>query len=175
MNIGEKIKQKRKELTLTQEEVAEKVHVSRQTISSWENSKSLPDVTSLILLSDVYQVSLDELIKGDSIMMNKIEQTEQLAVESVGLKRRNFLTEISLTGAVLTYVIENLTTINTHFTVIILIVFALLISGIPPQLLTKESSESKLELKNFLTKKTMIISLGVIIGFLAAFLFSNFI
>lgn len=76
MNIGETIKFKRNNLNLTQDELAEKIHVSRQTISSWENSKSLPDVTSLILLSDVYQISLDELIKGDITMIKKLEVKE---------------------------------------------------------------------------------------------------
>lgn len=76
MNIGEIIKIKRKNLKLTQDELAEKIHVSRQTISSWENSKSLPDVTSLILLSDVYDISLDELIKGDITMIKKLEVKE---------------------------------------------------------------------------------------------------
>ncbi|OPF86150.1 hypothetical protein BW731_12315 [Vagococcus martis] len=63
-------------MKLTQDELAEKIHVSRQTISSWENSKSLPDVTSLILLSDVYEISLDELIKGDITMIKKLEVKE---------------------------------------------------------------------------------------------------
>jgi len=76
MNIGETIKIKRKELKLTQDELAEKIHVSRQTISSWENSKSLPDVTSLILLSDVYEISLDKLLKGDITMIKKLEVKE---------------------------------------------------------------------------------------------------
>ncbi|WEG74376.1 helix-turn-helix domain-containing protein [Vagococcus intermedius] len=76
MNIGEIIKIKRKHLNLTQDELADKIHVSRQTISSWENSKSLPDVTSLILLSDVYEISLDELIKGDITMIKKLEVKE---------------------------------------------------------------------------------------------------
>lgn len=76
MNIGLAIKTYRNNLNLTQDELAEKIRVSRQTISSWENSKSLPDVTSLILLSDFYQVSLDELIKGDITMIKKLEVQE---------------------------------------------------------------------------------------------------
>ncbi|MGF2053428.1 helix-turn-helix domain-containing protein [Vagococcus fluvialis] len=76
MNIAETIKVNRKQMKLTQDELAEKIHVSRQTISSWENSKSLPDVTSLVLLSDVYQISLDELIKGDISMIKKLEVKE---------------------------------------------------------------------------------------------------
>ncbi|EBF5204615.1 helix-turn-helix transcriptional regulator, partial [Listeria monocytogenes] len=50
MNIGDKLKQTRKKGGFTQDEISQQIHVSRQTISSWENSKSLPDVTSLILL-----------------------------------------------------------------------------------------------------------------------------
>lgn len=76
MNIAETIKVNRKQMRLTQEELAEKIHVSRQTVSSWENSKSLPDMTSLVLLSDVYQISLDELIKGDISMIKKLEVKE---------------------------------------------------------------------------------------------------
>lgn len=76
MNIGEIIRIKRKNLNLTQDELADKIHVSRQTISSWENTKSLPDVTSLVLLSDVYEISLDELIKGDITMIKKLEVKE---------------------------------------------------------------------------------------------------
>ncbi|MHC5249265.1 helix-turn-helix domain-containing protein [Enterococcus sp. LJL90] len=79
MNIGESIKYYRNQSTLTQEDLAEKVHVSRQTISSWENSKSLPDITSLVMLSDLFQVSLDELIKGDTTMIKKLEVKQEKA------------------------------------------------------------------------------------------------
>ncbi len=79
MNIGESIKYYRNQTNLTQEDLAEKVHVSRQTISSWENSKSLPDITSLVMLSDLFQVSLDELIKGDTTMIKKLEVKQEKA------------------------------------------------------------------------------------------------
>ncbi|KAF1297886.1 hypothetical protein BAU15_08250 [Enterococcus sp. JM4C] len=78
MNIGAQLQQQRKKLNYTQEEIAEKIHVSRQTISSWENSKSLPDITSVILLSDIYDLSLDNLLKGDRKMIEKIEAEEKL-------------------------------------------------------------------------------------------------
>ena len=48
--------------------------VSRQTISNWENGKSLPDILSVIRMSELYQISLDELLKGDKEMMAKIEK-----------------------------------------------------------------------------------------------------
>lgn len=175
MTIGEKIKQKRQELKFTQEDIAEKIHVSRQTISSWENSKSLPDVTSLILLSDIYGVSLDELIKGDSMMINNIEKNEELAKESIELKRNRVVTGISIIGAVVVYVVENLTSIDTYSLVPILLLVALLASSIPTQLLTEQTKENKLRIKSLLIKKGVFISIGVIVGFLLAFIFSNFI
>ena len=65
MEIGEKLKSSRLNAGMTQEQIAEKINVSRQTISNWENGKSLPDVISLIEISDLYQISLDDLLKGD--------------------------------------------------------------------------------------------------------------
>ena len=60
MEIGKKLKNARIEAGLTQEKAAEKIDVSRQTISNWENEKSYPDIISVIALSDLYSVSLDE-------------------------------------------------------------------------------------------------------------------
>lgn len=54
MELGKQIRKYRKEQSLSQDELAEKVYVSRQTISNWENDKSYPDVNSLILLSEVF-------------------------------------------------------------------------------------------------------------------------
>ena len=74
MDINEKIKEARLKSGLTQEQVAEKIMVSRQTISNWENAKSLPDVVSVINMSELYQISLDELLKGDPKMKEKVEK-----------------------------------------------------------------------------------------------------
>ena len=72
----------RNERTLSQEALAEKVYVSRQTVSNWENDKSYPDVNSLVLLSEVFEISLDQLIKGDVEMMKEqIDQTDQKKFE----------------------------------------------------------------------------------------------
>ena len=74
MNIGEKIKHAREENNLTQTQASESLMVSRQTISNWENGKSLPDILSVIKMSELYHISLDELLKGDKEMMEKIEK-----------------------------------------------------------------------------------------------------
>ncbi len=72
MNFGERIKSIRKERKLTQEQFASELHVTRQAVSNWENNKNLPDIEMLILISDVFQVSLDDLIKGESTMKEKV-------------------------------------------------------------------------------------------------------
>ena len=78
MELGTQIRKYRNERTLSQEALAEQVFVSRQTVSNWENDKSYPDVKSLMLLSEVFGVSLDQLIKGDvEIMKEQIDQTDQ--------------------------------------------------------------------------------------------------
>lgn len=75
MEIGKKLQEARLKAGLTQEDVAEKIFVSRQTISNWENEKSYPDITSIIQLSDLYSMSLDELLKGDQQMMKYLEES----------------------------------------------------------------------------------------------------
>ena len=79
MNIGNKIKNAREENKLTQTQASESLMVSRQTISNWENGKSLPDILSVIRMSELYQISLDELLKGDKAMMDKIEKDIEIS------------------------------------------------------------------------------------------------
>jgi transcriptional regulator with XRE-family HTH domain len=74
-----KLKDARIQAGLTQEQVAEKIMVSRQTISNWENGKSLPDIVSIMNLSNLYQISIDELLKGDKRMKEKIEKDANVA------------------------------------------------------------------------------------------------
>lgn len=78
MELAQSIKQKRNEKSLSQEELAEKVYVSRQTISNWENEKSYPDINSLILLSEIFETTIDNLIKGDVKMMKEVINTEEV-------------------------------------------------------------------------------------------------
>ena len=71
MELGNQIKKYRSELQISQEQLADRIYVSRQTISNWENEKSYPDVNSLVLLSEVFQTSIDNLIKGDIEIMKE--------------------------------------------------------------------------------------------------------
>lgn len=65
MELGQQLKAHRKELGISQDELAEKIFVSRQSISNWENNKTYPDIHTLLLLAETFGVSLGELIKGD--------------------------------------------------------------------------------------------------------------
>ena len=77
MEIANQIKRLRAEKNLSQDELAEKIFVSRQTVSNWENSKTYPDIKSLLLLSEVFETSLDSLIKGDiNEMKRQIDRQE---------------------------------------------------------------------------------------------------
>lgn len=78
MKIGDKLKDARLKKSMTQEEVAEKLFVSRQSISNWENNKTYPDIGNVIALSDLYQISLDELLKGSDNFMKHLEESTDI-------------------------------------------------------------------------------------------------
>ena len=85
MEVGAQIKKYRSSMGISQEELAEKVYVSRQTVSNWETGKNYPDIHSVVLLSTVFNVSLDQLIKGDvEIMKNEIKETEIKKFNKIG-------------------------------------------------------------------------------------------
>ena len=67
----------------SQEELSEKVFVSRQTISNWENNKNYPDIKSLLLLSSIFSVSLDILVKGDLEEMKEKIKAEDINGEDI--------------------------------------------------------------------------------------------
>lgn len=74
MQLGQTIQNIRKEKNLTQEQFAELFHVTRQTISNWENEKSYPDLFTLIAISDNFNISLDKMLKEDIKMAEKINK-----------------------------------------------------------------------------------------------------
>lgn len=77
MELSNRIKELRTERGWSQEVLAQRAYVSRQTISNWETERSYPDVHSLLILSDVFGVSLDELIKGDvDAMKEKVTKND---------------------------------------------------------------------------------------------------
>lgn len=65
MEIGQQIRKYREKENYSQEYLAEKLYVSRQTISNWENERSYPDIHNLLMMCNLFNVSLDDLVKGD--------------------------------------------------------------------------------------------------------------
>ena len=77
MELGKRLKEYRNQSGMTQDDLAERLYVTRQTISAWENDKSYPDIHSLLMLGDLFHVSLDTLVKGDiEIMKETIDQAD---------------------------------------------------------------------------------------------------
>ena len=101
MNIGKRLKDARIESGYTQEQVAEQLDVSRQTISSWENGRTFPDIVSVVSLSNIYDVSLDALIKGDEKMLEHLEERTNIVKSNKKLLFAiiaNILTAIAMIG-----------------------------------------------------------------------------
>ena len=72
MDFSSKLREIRKKENLTQEEFAEKIFVSRNAVAKWETNRGYPDIQNLITISDIFEISLDELIKEDKNVKNKI-------------------------------------------------------------------------------------------------------
>ena len=92
MDIGLQIKKFREQQKISQEELALKIFVSRQTISNWETNKSCPDVKSLIILSNIFNVSLDSFVKEDIKEMREIVEEE--AIKKFNVMGFVFLAEL---------------------------------------------------------------------------------
>lgn len=95
MNIGNQILNIRKERQLTQEEFGRLFHVTRQTVSNWENGKSYPDLQMLLDISDQFDISLDILLKGDSKMVRTIDKERVLGKVK---KEKSIIDFITSTG-----------------------------------------------------------------------------
>lgn len=88
MEIAVQIRKHRTESGLSQKDLADKIYVTRQTVSNWENGKSYPDIQSLLLLSQLFGVTVDQLIKGDLETMK--QEISQEAVDTFNRESRIF-------------------------------------------------------------------------------------
>lgn len=78
MDVGNQIRERRQALGLSQEELAQRLYVSRVTVSHWETSKTLPDVQSMLLLANLFGTTIDELVRGDvDEMREMVEKNER--------------------------------------------------------------------------------------------------
>ena len=101
MSIGEKLKQARSATEFTQEAIAEKTGVSRQTMSNWENGKSYPDIASVITLSNVYGITIDSLLKGDNAMIDHLKESTNVTKSNRRLAASITALVVFLLGSIL--------------------------------------------------------------------------
>ena len=99
MNFDEQIKKIRKDKNLTQQDMADKLGISRQAVSNWENNKNLPDIEMLITMSQVFCLTLDELILGGTQMNNMTEKLIKDSSENARIKMN--LLGIKIGGALI--------------------------------------------------------------------------
>ncbi|MGY3703478.1 transcriptional regulator [Vagococcus martis] len=85
MNFSKQLKKYRELYGFSQEILAEKIYVTRQTISKWENDKSYPDIHNLLALSILFDITLDELVKGDMRIMKNVVENEKLEKNTKGM------------------------------------------------------------------------------------------
>lgn len=111
MEIGKKLKKARLDSGMTQEKLAEKINVSRQTISNWENEKSYPDIISVIEISNLYSISLDLLLKGDKKMINYLDESTNTVKSN---KRLMVAIIINIIAAILLIIVNMFMSYNKY-------------------------------------------------------------
>ncbi len=101
MSLGETIYRLRTEKNLSQGDLAELLEVSRQSVSKWENDSAVPDLAKIVKLSEVFEVSLDELVKGERETQEQAtskkteeQQTKELTESSQGPKKNRIRTDV---------------------------------------------------------------------------------
>ncbi|KRK80935.1 helix-turn-helix transcriptional regulator [Companilactobacillus nodensis] len=112
MELGNVIKDKRNELQLTQEQLATKLHVSRQTISKWENNETYPNLDILISISEILNLSTDELLKGEN---NNV--VEKISLDVKGKKKYKKMVTLFYTAIAITMIFLGIFSIGHHYQV----------------------------------------------------------
>jgi len=98
VNFGEQLKKEREKRGWSQTFLAEKIHVSRQSVSKWETGKNYPSIEVIIELSDLFEITIDELLRSDDALTEKvIQDSKQLAYP----KWKDFFDAIFLLGLIL--------------------------------------------------------------------------
>ena len=95
MTFGERLYELRKEKNVSQEELAELLDVSRQSISKWENDKAYPEMTRLLFMSEYFGVSLDYLMRGTEINENTQDTNIDFKAKNMLLLWNTFISNLS--------------------------------------------------------------------------------
>ena len=98
MNISEEIKNQRVKNKWTQEQLADILNVSRSTVSSWEVGRNYPDLETIVAISDLFEISLDELLRGDKKMLEQIKHYLDWPLQLYALQEAEFSLQDELRG-----------------------------------------------------------------------------
>jgi transcriptional regulator with XRE-family HTH domain len=79
--LGDQLQRLREEKNMSREELAQQINVSRQAVYKWENNKGYPDIQNLLRLSEIYETTIDELIKNDPTLQRKIDNNQDESKE----------------------------------------------------------------------------------------------
>lgn len=103
-NLGEKLFELRKAKNLSQEEVADKLGVTRQSVSKWETNQSTPDFDKIVPLCELFEITTDELLKGEK---KQEEAKEEIKKEEKVLTRDEVRTKSAevVSSSVFTYIV----------------------------------------------------------------------
>ncbi|CAJ1202437.1 hypothetical protein CPR19088_GLDEOEPO_00984 [Companilactobacillus paralimentarius] len=99
MEIGKQLQYQRKQRNMSQEVLAKKLNISRQSISKWESGAALPSFANVIAISELFDISLDELIKGDAALMDKFENGSKM-------NKALFITIVGIGLAIVAFIIS---------------------------------------------------------------------
>ena len=120
MQIGEKIKIIRENKKISQENMAKSLHVSYQAVSNWERGKSYPDISNIIMISDLYNISLDELIREDKNYKDILLEKKVSGIVDTILNAIFFLCAVTI---LIYMIIENkLTSANSFYIILAILV-----------------------------------------------------
>lgn len=101
MKFSEQIKNLRTQEKLTQEQFAEKLNITRQAVSNWENDRNLPDIEMLILIAQNFHISLDELILGGNDMNKETTMADKLVKDGSENRRARMNMISTIVGGIL--------------------------------------------------------------------------
>ena len=96
LNLGKNLKNAREKAGYSQNDVAEKLNISRQSVSRWEKGRSVPDVENLVVLSQMYKISLDDLLENPSTEHTPLESEKKNYDDFLAKTEHLFIVAIAL-------------------------------------------------------------------------------
>lgn len=155
MKVGKHIREERERMDLSQEALARKVFVSRQTVSNWETGKTYPDVQSLLLLSNLFGVTVDSLVKGDVEAMEKNIENYELERFKIKASMGLALSLIAVGGVMQAMLAARgeLTTSPLRFIALLMLVAGVAVSFVAERIERRYNIETLREVQAFLDGK----------------------